>query len=403
MPSETMTAAARERRLRSGLAWLENSGIQRGPGDPDAGGVHAWIDGATREPAYLYSEITGYFVTLCVQFERYLPALGVETGGRWRARAEAAASWLVDRAQHSSGGILSRKYLDPAAQPKSDPWSFSGGRAAFFDCAMVGFGLTQLWRLTGERRWLEAARRIGDYLLAAHESGDRTRRWAAVDVFDGRPVEEAERWSQHFAAYELKGAHFLCSLAEATDNPAYDGLAERTLAQALASQAPSGRFPTNQSRAATHLHPHTYTIEGLIWLARARRRSELLAAAERALDWTLTTCLTVPSPVQQWSEDSGLVIRGTRSDALAQSLRAYELLAMLDPETRWAWEGSLPTLYDRVCAFETDSGGTRYGEDEYGSKAHENAWCHFFRMEMELFALVRQRGELASGTDFALV
>jgi hypothetical protein len=395
--------ATRTARLMRGLDWLATSGIQRPPGADDAGAVHAWIDGTTREPAYLYSEITGYFVTLCVQLERLLPKLGIETRGAWRERAEAAAAWLVDSAQHASGGILSRKYLGPVDPQRIDPWSFTGGRVAFFDSAMVGFGLVQLWRLTGGQRWLEAARRIGDYLLRAHESADCTRRWAAHDVLADARVPEAERWSQHFAAYELKGAHFLMSLNDATGAGLFVGLAERTLAQALASQRPSGRFPTNQSETATHLHPHTYTIEGLLYLCAAHNRSELLDPAKRALDWTMTTCLLADRPLQQWSELPDQLIEGTRSDALAQSLRAYELIKALDPGVQWAWEGELPTLYDRVCSFETSSGATRYGRDETGDKAHENAWCHFFRMEMELFALARQRSALIRGLDFALV
>jgi hypothetical protein len=371
--------------------------------------VHVWLDETTGEPAYLSSEVTGYFVTLCVQLERLLPKLGIETKGVWRERAEAAAGWLVNSAQHSSGGILSRKYSRPADSQRIDPWSFAGGRVAFFDSAMVGFGLVQLWRLTQEQQWLDAARRIGDYLLRVHESADRTRRWAAYDVLAGEPVPEAERWSQHFAAYEVKGAHFLTSLIDATRDGAFAGLAERTLAQALASQRPSGRFPTNQSETATHLHPHTYAIEGLLYLCSARNRSELLDLAKRALDWTMTTCLTADPPLQQWSEAPGQSIHGTRSDALAQSLRAYELIKELDPNVQWAWESQLPTLYDRVCSFETASGATRYGQDETGQsgeasdKAHANAGCHFFRMEMELFAVARRRSALIRGLDFALV
>ncbi len=57
--------------MRSGpsaaeLAWLARSNIQIAEG-PDAGGVRAWLDETPGPPGFIYSEITGYFITLCCQ------------------------------------------------------------------------------------------------------------------------------------------------------------------------------------------------------------------------------------------------------------------------------------------------------------------------------------------------
>jgi len=380
----------RRERLQSGLRWLRQSGIQR-QGGPDTGGVHAWLDADSGQPSYLYSEITGYFITLSMQFRRHLPALGLseESADDWLERGARAARWIADVAQHPSGAILSRKYEQEGTPP--DPWSFSGGRVAYFDCAMVGYGLVLLHEASGEQRWLDSADRIGQYLLACHESKGEEVRFAVFDVRSSAPVPEGERWSQHFGPFELKSACFLDSLALATGKSSYRELLARVLHQALAGQEPSGRFITHPERRATHLHPHSYTIEGLLYLAAATGRRELLQPAARAIDWMFRTCLLTNTPVQQWSEEPALCIPGTRSDALSQALRSYEIIKALDPTLTWDWEASVPSLYERLIGFQTDDGGTSYGEDETGTKRqHRNAWCHFFRMEAELFAMLRQ-------------
>jgi hypothetical protein len=393
MQSQILNAEQRKSRIHHGLAWLKNSGIQEPANNPDAGGVHAWLDASTGQPAYLYSEITGYFITFCVQMQRHSEVLELSADEKAGLieRARAAADWILRVAQHESGAVLSRKYSELAAD-SSDPWSFAGGRVAFFDCAMVGFGLTELYALTSERRWLDAALRIGQYLLSVHESADKNTRYAASDVHTRQPLPEAPRWSQHFGPYELKSAHFLCSLSEVTGAEEYRRLLDRVLARALESQRPSGRFSTHPKGIATHLHPHSYTIEGLLYLVAKQGRRDLLQRAERAIDWMFQTCLLTASPVEQWSSEPALAISGTRSDALAQALRAYEIAKILEPSSIWSdWEPHLPTLYERVCNFATEDGGTTYGLDEAGDKSHhKNAWAHFFRMEMELFALLRQ-------------
>lgn len=403
MQSNVLSLEQRRERLRRGLRWLRESGIQEVRGD-DAGGVYAWIDADSGAPSYVYSEITGYFVTLCVQIRRNLEKLGLsaeESADDWLARGAAAARWIVEVAQHPSGAILSRKYARDTEPP--DPWSFSGGRVAYFDCAMVGYGLTLLHEVTGERRWLDAADRIGQYLLACHESRDGQSRYAAFDVLSGQPVPEGERWSQHFGPFEFKSACFLDSLALATGKSAYRELLERTLQVALGGQEASGRFVTHPERKSTHLHPHSYTIEGLLYMAAATGRRDLLAPACRGIDWMFRTCLVGERPLQQWSEEPARCIAGTRSDALSQALRAYEIVKSLDPSQAWDWEPQVPALYERLRSHQTPEGATSYGEDETGVKRqHRNSWCHFFRMEAELFAVLRQGDVLGLGREFAI-
>ena len=366
------------------LDWLARSGVQIAEG-PDAGGVRAWLDETPGPPGFIYSEITGYFITLCCQLAR---------GGdrAWIGRAERAATWIVERAMLPTGAVLSRKYEQSPERAAADPYSFENGRVAFFDCAMVGFGLVELHTATGNARWLEAATAIGGFLDRAFGSAPEDGH-STFDAPTMAPVPAAPRWSSHFGPFELKGAMFLDALATATGAAAPRAFVDRLIGLALSRQHASGRFPTMPAGDTTHLHPHTYTIEGLLYLAARHDRQDLVQAAARGIDWTVTTCLARTPQLQQWSEQPDLRIEGLRSDVLAQTLRAYEVIKLLSPQTTWSWEPQIAALHAQLDTFTLPSGGTPYGRDEYGPRTgHANAWCHFFAVEAKLFRALRASG-----------
>jgi hypothetical protein len=382
------------KRLDKKLAWLRDSGIQAPPGAPDAGGVFAWIDESTGAPAYVYSEITGYFMSLAVHVARWRPHED------WLARAERAGEWIVGTAMDERGAVLARKYADPAASA-ADPYSFDNRRVLFFDCAMVGFGLTNLYEATGRAAWLDAATRVGRFVQRAFESADQRTRHPIFDLKTGAAPPPEPRWSRHFGSYELKGAMFLDSLARHTGDASFRAMSDRILADALASQQPSGRFPTHLPAAATHLHPHCYTIEGLQWLLARRDDAALRAPVRRAIEWMFTTCLLPADGRQlhQWSEEPQLVFAGMRNDALAQALRTVEVASWLDPAFAPPWRDALPALQAQLDGATLPSGGTVYGVDEMGPKPrHANAWVHFFSTELDLLRAQRLEGRLEKST-----
>ncbi|MEZ4368136.1 MAG: hypothetical protein R2939_17925 [Kofleriaceae bacterium] len=336
--------------LRPALAWLRTSGIQRPDGDADAGGVHAWIDEATGRPGFLYSEITGYFMTHAAWLARLQPEAG------WLERARGAAAWIVDRAMTPDGAVLARKYGDAAGEA-GDPYSFTGRRVLYFDATMVGYGLVLTARATGEARWRDAARRIADHLLVAFEVGGE--RFAAHDLATATPTPHGDRWSQDFGSFQLKSAYFLMALAQDLGDAGapYRALCDRVLAGALATQRDDGRFPTDRAGDATHLHPHTYTIEGLLGLVANHGRTDLLPAIARAIDWSFSVALRPTSPVQQWSATPGRTIAGLRSDVVAQSLRAHAIYRQLAPSPGWAWEAELPAIWALLDGFRPRAAG----------------------------------------------
>jgi hypothetical protein len=364
--------------LAAALGWLRDSGIQAGAGaGADAGGVYAWLDGATGRPSYLYSEITGYFITLCVKLDR----LGL--GADWLPRARAAATWIVERAEdpREPGAILGRRHADPADEA-ADEFSFARRRVPFFDAAIAGYGLVALHRADGDPRWLAAARRIAAFLERAFLAGGPPAH-ATWDLAAGAPVAPGPRWSRHFGPFELKAALFLDALAAVTGEARLAAHVDAILARALAAQQPDGRFPTHPDGDATHLHPHCYTLEGLAALIARRGRRDLAGPLARGATWMYRTCLATEPPIQEWSKQSGHIVRGIRSDVIAQALRVQALLDRLAPD-----EPHIPApawLAGALARHVQANGGTAYGEDDHGVRlTHSNAWCHFFRVDLEL-------------------
>lgn len=357
--------------------WLLNSGIQR-PAGPDAGAVHAWIDHSTGQGAYLYSEATGYFVTLACH-------LAHATGhADWLIYARRAGDWIVGLAMLADGGVLTRKHASPlASQP--DAFGFQRQLVVFFDCAMAGYGLLTLHKATANRGYLESADAIGRFCLThffTQHGGE------AGPIFDAlnqvhRPQED--RWSLHWGSFNLKAVMFLVDLAELTGERRYSLAADSLLAPALRAQRDDGRFVTNRAGTNTHLHPHCYTIEGLLYLAWKRSRSDLLERARAAIDFAFRHCLH-PGRVRvhAWPDPDPCAVR-LRSDVIAQVLRCYYIAKCLDAGYHWPWEDEVPALRQFADAFTLPDGGTSFGfVDDLRLLPHANAWCHLFNIEMRL-------------------
>lgn len=378
--------------LERELDWLRQSGVQSAQG-----GLHAWVNEDTGSRGPLYPEVTGYFISLCVDLARHDRRRG------WLGRAEGAAGWLLEHGIDASGAVLGRLY-EPADSGQGDPFSATTGRVRLLDCAVVGSGLIALYEATADPRWLEAAIRIGDFALNVFESPDRQRRYAAYDLAKKEPVPGGPEWYGHHGPQHLKALAFFDVLSRYHRTVDCAELVDRTLEAALASQGADGRFPTSDNGAATHLHPHFYAVEGLLHLVAVRGRASLVDPAARAVGWAFRTCLLGEPQLQRWSCEPGGSLEGWRSDAVAQGLRAYHALKLLEPDRAWPWEHRLGEVSSGLEMFRTPSGGTSLGLDhDTPSARRANAWAHFFRIQAKLFASQRQAGPTFDPAHFVLV
>lgn len=221
---------------------------------------------------------------------------------------------------------------------------------------LAGHVLLEGWRLAGEARWLAAARRAADLLVAIQRPSGGWHSEVPVEG-DGlawwfHPVQRV-----HLDDDVTPGAtRFLLSLWRVTREPRYREAAERGLALLLEMQLPSGAWPpvrrppwlravrvSREDRPSLNDGTTALVIETLLEAWRGLGRPELLAAAERGGEWLLAAQQAAPHPgwAQQY-DDAGRPagMRRFEPPALAtwETRHAADALAALAEatgEARW--------------------------------------------------------------------
>ena len=357
-----------ERAVRLAKNWLLHSGIQSTSGDTK-GGFHSWYDG--QGYPYVYPEITGYGITTLL----YLNQLNLDK--IFTERAELAASWLVNQAIHPCGGVRG--------------YDWRKGFVYTFDTGMVLFGIAHLYNETRKEKYIECARRLGDFLLGMQKSDGGF--YAYFDPKKQEKVDIPDRWSKQAGAYHAKLALGLLKLFEITGDKRYKEGTYKLGEYALTLQQPDGRFVTFKKGGGTHIHPHCYAAEGLLFAGRYLSEPEFEEAARKATEWSFGNQMEnggVPSVYYLGKR----VERLERVDGLAQVLR-LGLLTLDD-----SYRDRLAKLAERLSSFQNQSGdaaqrgGFRYGSDGEGNRPDcVNSWCTMFALQaLKMYELKIVRG-----------
>jgi hypothetical protein len=378
-----------ERAVREATRWMLHSGIQDdGSGLPEAaGGFHAWFDADARRYAFVYSEITGYAITMLSYLHHRSP------DGLFLESARRAANYLVERASDPESGFF-RCRLDTTR----------GGwmpRTYAFDEAMILNGLASLLRLGDEPRYRQSAEACARRLIERWQREDGSfepaRSLSPDDVLD-KPT----KWSRQAGTFQVKNAIGLLNFAELTG--AMDGgdVARKTCDWALGRQEESGRFTTSRFDGSVHLHPHCYTAEGLWSVGKILGRNDYIAAAARAVRWALERQLP--------SGGFARIVTGEgvncheRADITAQVLRLTVLLVAdghLEEHRLEAVARGLSHLltFQRAEGAPEERGGFIFGFQDDGARAnHVNAWCTMFSLQVMDLYLRCQRGGIDAST-----
>ncbi|MBI4043158.1 MAG: hypothetical protein HY391_06765 [Deltaproteobacteria bacterium] len=360
--------------------WLLDSGIQDLSGEADKrGGVHAWYEREGNFYPFLYSEITGYAMTTFVFLDRVFP------NSVWMGRAELAAQWLIQNAFHEAGGVKSRDYLVERAFVES--YAFTQGRLFAFDTAMVGYGLLQLYQRKGAeegRIYLRYAERAADFLKRTLKKSDG-RVYPYFDLKTGASGEEFDKWSNQTGSFHAKLALFLIDHYRLTGDPSSRELALKLLDYALSLQAQDGRFITSLKDESTELHPHCYTLEGLLYGALILKEDQYLPPIRKGMKWLLDSTAedgSLPSVYRK-----GEFARFERSDVAAQVLRMGALLSGIGEAPAQTMAGTLKKIQQHLCACQfrqedSQKGGFLYGYSVEGKPLrHLNSWCSMFALQ----------------------
>ncbi|MFE7236023.1 glycoside hydrolase family 76 protein [Streptomyces sp. NPDC057596] len=166
--------------------------------DPGTCGGGVWWD---RERTYKNAVTNGLYVWLTTALHQRL------TGDTlWGGRARTAADWYLNSGLINASGLVNDGLTTGCANNGQTVWSYNQGLA-------IG-AFTQLWRSTGEGRYLTTAQRLADAALSAPEL---TRDGVLTESCDTgtRTCDDNQK--------QFKGifARHLADLADATGSAAY--------------------------------------------------------------------------------------------------------------------------------------------------------------------------------------
>ena len=352
--------------------WLLDSGIQeKNLESSHVGGVYGWYNTDTNEYPFFYSEITGYAITTFLFLD------SISSDPRYLERAKQAAEWLFRSAKMDNNCVKTRHYLQ--AKDHSEHYSFEGGNIFSFDNGMVGFGLTSLYQRTNDKLYLEQAKKIGDFIIdnLAKPDGSFSPIFSSKE---NRPLESYDKWSNHSASFICKLGMMYTDLYRFTDQSKYKDAAVKVCEFALTQQNADGRFITNTKTNDTHIHPHTYTVEGLAYTGAHFDRDDFVKAAKKGLNWSLKNLNASGGIFEEFLDAKGAFHPEERVDAIAQTLR---MSVILDNDSK----SIRSQLRSRILDFQSSAsdarqnGGFFYKIDGTDSQNCVNSWCSMFSLQ----------------------
>ena len=349
--------------------WLLTSGIQnRDPSSPAYGSFNAWYDEGARKYPFAYSEITGYGISTFVYMNR------IRTDDALISRAKLAADWLLSTAWDSKYGGFRCRYYHMT--------NTFNDRVCSFDAGMCLTGLINLHREKKEAKYLEAATKVGLWLVKRMQRDDGSF-YAKLDRQSGALIDDPARWSSQSGSYHSKIAIGLLNLFELTEDVVFKQSAIRVCDWSLRLQDSSGRFVTNRETGGTFLHPHCYSTEGLLCAGLVLENEMYIQSALSALRWITRHMIPTGGVPRMYggdfSEDESV-------DILAQTIRLW-LLALKFHKIRID-DSNLAKAVTHLFHFKSRSedghsrGGLLYGHNDEGIWVnHVNSWGTMFAIQ----------------------
>jgi len=370
--------------------WLAGSGVQIITDNPlHKQGFVSWYEADTQSMPYVYSEITGYLVTMmCDLYDQ-------THDQRFLDSAVGAADWLLHTAHPTTGGFRCLFPLKPSR------FDYKHHQIYVFDTGVIISGLVNVYRISGQAQYLEAAIKAADWIIGKAQKDNG----GFLPVYDLEKQifnEQDSEWSLCSGSYHTKVAIGLVNLYQATQEAKYKEAAVKACDFALTFQQADGRFISFPTEGGTNSHPHAYSAEGLWVVGKILDREDYLRASTKATTWML-----------DWQSDYGYIPRhfhngeplyNERVDILAQTLRlavihlAESRLADT-PETRTKLD-KLITIITRNQATSDDkriNGGFYFGRLSNGEvMPHINVWVTAFAIQ----GLGRYEGYLRDSFNF---
>ena len=198
-----------------------------------------------------YPETTGYIL------KTFLRLADVRDRERNEAIARQLADWLIS-VQMPNGGIAGY-YLGKTSQP------------VVFNTGMVLLGFNAIFARSRDTRYLDAARRAGDFLLGCLDDDGCFSRYNSHNLVH---------------TYNARTAWALLELGRISGETRYYEAGRRNLDWVLRQQAENGYFRNNAFKPGGNANSHgtSYVLEGLLQSHLLTADPAYLSAARRTID-----------------------------------------------------------------------------------------------------------------------
>jgi rhamnogalacturonyl hydrolase YesR len=307
-----------------GLSWLAKSHIRHAK--PDAasrGGLNDGYDWVQQRYSFVYSEITGYGISLFVNAYRWTGEASYLTMAQESADFILQVMTLVKQKEHF--GAVPKGYLLPGEEPLQQYNSF--------DAAMCLQGLLDLQRLQPSPDLLGAAEAIGNWLISKMQRNDGAF-FSRYDAETNEGHHLGNHFFDDFGCLHAKHAIGLLKLYWQDRDPRFLEAARRVCTWVLTLQDADGAFRATERQPEVVSHAACYAIEGLLYAYADLREERFLQATVRGGEWLKRRqgrngAIQIGYERRWWRPDRKIrkwLAPEPVSDATAQALRIWLLL-----------------------------------------------------------------------------
>ena len=289
--------------------WLLESGISvSNSSDQNHGGVHSFFDEKKNEFAFLYPEITGYFIsTMRFLYEH-------EKNEKFVKLAKASSNWLI-QLYEKHGGII--QGISRQGVPQKLAYSF--------DTGICSKGLVDCFAITKEEKFLEYAKKLNQWILNETIENNgfvKPTKNLQTNEFE----EDTNVWYKRSGCLHIKLTIPLIQQYMITKNESLLETATKIADSISAYQNDDGSIFLHTDSKIINLHTMCYALEGLIHTYMITRNEDYISRCKKAITWC----------DQQVQDDGSIDLwfnskhHSKSSYPIAQLIRLKILVAKLD-------------------------------------------------------------------------
>jgi hypothetical protein len=340
------------------LSWHSTSVFVTDSESSKCGAILHGFDGRSGKPLDVYTEATGYAISLFHFLAR------TRDDAPLLAMAKEAAEFLM---RIQAGG---------AAYPQPSNGAAAPARLYAFDNAVCIVGMARLLRATGDERYLRSALVAGEWLLGMQRPDGS---FSAMALRGGR-MEDPGAFFGDGSCIQAKIAIAFLELHAMTGREQFREAASRVCRYTLSLQDTDGAFWSRPDRREVFTHAHCYACEGLLFAGHGLGESRYTTAAGRGIQWLAdaqgSDGAWLASYKTAWSLRGTLesIRRPRPSDAAAQAARLFSLTAP-------RYEPNRLSALQFLLGCQKSNGAFSYQRTTFGYTHELYTWCAHFAIQ----------------------